>query len=293
MNNLIKAVQGSILQDKYVLGLHWIYDTDKITKRFNEDAVAYDVLEDSFHKGKVKGDLTHYGDILMHFMGYLNSVEHPDVAAYYESFAAWMKDYKGYKDHAMKQVMENIEAGEMKGSDSNELGGLCKIAPILLKYQNQPKLAKLYAIAFTKATHDNPLPVRLASYFSDVVFSIQEGTPLVDALEQALEPMPLEIVELYNKGRSLVDLEPVTAIMELGQACPATQSFPSVIYLLLKYQTDIRSMSFANIKAGGDSAARGMIMGMVCGATGHIEESFFNEFNAKEQFEKELSQLIK
>lgn len=293
MNNLKKAVEGAILQDKYVLGLHWIYDTEKITPRFNEETVAFDVLEDSFHKTKKKGDLTHYGDILMHFMKYLNEVEQPDVASYYESFVKWMSEYDGYKDHAMKQIVENIESGHYKGSDSEELGGLCKISPILLKYQDQPKLAKLYAIAFTKATHDHPLPISLATFFSDVVFDLQAGTSIVEALEKALQPMPREIVDLYKKGKELVEVEPVEAIKKLGQACPATMAFPSVIYLLLKYQTDIKAISSANVRAGGDSAARGMIIGMVCGAVGQINESFYEEFNARDNFQKELEKLTK
>jgi ADP-ribosylglycohydrolase len=105
--------------------------------------------------------------------------------------------------------------------------------------------------------------------------------------------MPMEIIELYNKGKELVELEPVEAIKKLGQACPATMAFPSVVYLLLKYQTDIKAMSSANVLAGGDSAARGMIIGMVCGAAGYIEEAFFDEFNAKNKFEEELNKLIK
>lgn len=293
MNNLQKAVEGAILQDKYVLGLHWIYDQEKIKPRFNEEAVTFDVLEDSFHKTKKKGDLTHYGDILLHFMNYLNEVEHPDVATYYESFVQWMKAYEGYKDHAMKQVVENVEGGNYKGSDSEELGGLCKISPILLKYQDQPKLAKLYAIAFTKATHDHPLPITLATFFSDVVFDLQEDMTIEEAMEKALQSMPKEIVDLYYKGKDLVDLEPEKAIKELGQACPATQSFPSVIYLLLKYKNDIKAMSHANVRAGGDSAARGMIVGMVCGAAGYIDEALYDGFNAKSEFTTELGKLTK
>lgn len=291
MNHFKQAVEGAILQDKYVLGLHWIYDTKKVAEHFTKDAVAFDVLEDSFHKTKKKGDQTHYGDVLLHFMNYLNEVDQPDVATYYESFVRWMKTYDGYKDHAMKQIVENIEDGNYKGSDSSEFAGLCKISPILLKYKDQPKLAKLYAIAFTKATHDHPLPITLATFFSDVVFNLQEGLIITEALEKALESMPMEIVDLYNKGKENVALEPVEAISKFGQACPSAMAFPSVIYLLLKYQNDIQSIMHANVLAGGDSAARGIVLGMVCGAAGFVDESLYQEFNAKEKFEALLEKL--
>jgi hypothetical protein len=35
------------------------------------------------------------------------------------------------------------------------------------------------------------------------------------------------------------------------------------------------------------------VIGMVCGAAGYIEESLYNEFNAKDKFKEELNKLDK
>lgn len=291
MSNLEKALKGAIIQDKYVLGLHWIYDTEKVKAHFDDDSDCFDVLQDSFHKGKVKGDLTHYGDVMIHFMDYMNSVDQIDVASYYESFVEWMKEYKGYKDKAMKMVVANLEEGNYKGSDSSELGGLVKIPPILLKYKDKPQLAKLYAIAFTKATHDHPIVVTLATYFTDVVYYLDQGMALVEALDKALSNMPMMIVELFNKAKEVLKLEPVEAISTLGQACPSEMAFPSVIYLLLKYQNDAPAIFKANVLAGGDSAARGILLGMVLGAAGFVDESSLETMNEKDRFLSIVSKL--
>ncbi len=283
MENLEKAVIGSILQDMYALGLHWIYDTDKVQSLFKERESAFDVQEDSFHKTKQKGDLTHYGDLTVWFMSYLKNHDEPDISTFYESYIEWMDKYNGYKDHAMKTVYQNIKEGTYSGSTSSELGGLCKIGPILKKYEHQPNLAKLYAIAFTKATHDHPLPVSLASYFTDVVYAVSNGMSIDEALHQYIDFMPMDIVELFVLAKESLDLEPVEAIKKLGQACPAEMAFPSVIYLLLKYKSNLVAMQQANVLAGGDSAARGMLVGMVVGASGIIVESALETLNVKNE----------
>ncbi len=289
MSNLEKAVIGSILQDKYVLGLHWIYDTDKVLALFNENESAFEVQKDSFHNNKKKGDLTHYGDLTLWFMSYLHTQKEPDVSTFYMAFVLWMDNYKGYKDHAMKMVYNNIKDGRFAGSDSSELGGLCKIGPILKKYEQQPNLAKLYAIAFTKATHDHPLPVSLASYFTDVVYAINQGMTIEEALNHYINTMPMNIVELFMLAKDTLDLDPVGAIKKLGQACPSEMAFPSVIYLLLKFKNDLASIQRFNALAGGDSAARGMILGLILGASGIVIESDLSTLNRK----NEIVSLIK
>ena len=291
MNNFEKAVLGALIQDDYVLGLHWIYDVKEIEKLFDPKADGFEVLESSFHKTKQQGDFTHYGDLMVNFMEYLASTNHIDVSSYYEYFRMWMHDYDGYKDKAMKMVLSNIEEGHFQGSDSDELGGLVKLPPILLAYKDKPKLAKLYAIAFTKATHDNPLVVTLATYFSDVVFALNDGEDLLSALHKALAVMPMMVIDLYDKALYNLDKEPVAAILEFGQACSAHMAFPSVIYLLTKYHDDPEAMFKANVQAGGDSAARGILLGMVMGAAGYLNTQVLDKINQKERVEALVAQL--
>ncbi len=291
MNDLKNTIIGSLLQDNYVLGLHWIYDTDRIASLFDEDAKVFDVLPDSFHKTKIKGDFTHYGDQTMMLMQYLIDHDQPDIASFYESFLPWFETYQGYKDKAMKMVASNIKQGLYQGSDSSELGGLCKIAPLLYKYADRPNLAKLYAIAFTKATHDHPMVVMLASYFTDVIYAVADGMSISNALARYIETMPTEVADLYVEAKQSVDKDPVDSIKRFGQACPANMAFPSVIYLLLKYDTDIQAMQKANILAGGDSAARGMMLGMVLGAAGVICEQDIESINRKDEMMRLISSL--
>ena len=67
MNRFTPLLITPIIQDGFTLGLHWIYDTDKIAVLYNQQEPLFEVQANSFHKGKQKGDLTHYGDQALWF----------------------------------------------------------------------------------------------------------------------------------------------------------------------------------------------------------------------------------
>ncbi len=57
----------------------------------------------------------------------------------------------------------------------------------------------------------------------------------------------------------------------MGQSCYTPGAFPSVIQLIARYESDLKEALIQNVMAGGDSAARGMAVGMLLGA--HLGEA--------------------
>ncbi|HSO10397.1 MAG TPA: ADP-ribosylglycohydrolase family protein, partial [Desulfoprunum sp.] len=45
-------------------------------------------------------------------------------------------------------------------------------------------------------------------------------------------------------------------------------ALPAAVHLILRYETDLRQALIENVMAGGDSAARGLVVGMILGAAG-------------------------
>lgn len=74
------------------------------------------------------------------------------------------------------------------------------------------------------------------------------------------------ITRKLNTARKYLELPFEEAIKEMGQACTVGGALPSTIYIILKYQEDYRKSMIANVMAGGDSAARGLLVGMILGA---------------------------
>lgn len=64
---------------------------------------------------------------------------------------------------------------------------------------------------------------------------------------------------LWDVGKS----EPI----KIGKASPTEGALPSAIYFALKYKDNFEAALIANANVGGDSAARGIVIGMLLGAS--------------------------
>ena len=58
-----------------------------------------------------------------------------------------------------------------------------------------------------------------------------------------------------------------TEPIKIGKASPTEGALPSALYFALKYQGDFEAALVANAECGGDSAARGIVVGMLLGAS--------------------------
>ena len=66
------------------------------------------------------------------------------------------------------------------------------------------------------------------------------------------------------------DVESVSAIARFGQSCHVDDAFAGAVHLIAKYENNLEEALVQAVMAGGDSAGRGMVVGMVLGA--HLGE---------------------
>jgi ADP-ribosylglycohydrolase len=126
------------------------------------------------------------------------------------------------------------------------------------------------ARAQTAFTHGDPAVVEAAEYFARVTFRVREGESIPAALrtvaqERAWEAIPQSWFEAAKlSARS--EVEDREAAREQGLTCHIPDAFPVILHFLLRYPEDGLAALEANLRAGGDNASRGMILGMVYGA---------------------------
>ncbi len=282
---------GSLVADSHALGVHWIYDQERIRKE-------YGLIEEllppgtKYHPGKVAGDFTHYGDQTMWLLQSLDQNKGWNRDRFYLEWKVKMGKYEGYHDHASHETYDAMmtAGGFSAGSMSTELGGAVRIAPLLFYYYNDPNCLT-YVEEETAMTHRSQKIVDAAQFLARVVMMVVDGVQPVDAIEKALTDLPKNntIAPLITKGLQASSQQANDVIKHFGQTCDIAHALPSSIYLIQCFEESYALALEANAMAGGDSAARGMFVGMVLGAYHGIDgipKDWIKSLRAKESIEK-------
>jgi ADP-ribosylglycohydrolase len=264
-------VLASLVADSLALGAHWIYDTERLGKEFGRVDRLLKPLPNSFHAAKDKGDFTHYGDQTVVL---LESVAHRgdfDIEDFSSRWRALFSEYNGYVDKATKATLQNLDRGKKTieaGSSSSDLAGASRIAPLVCRYAKDIEMLVRSARDQTRMTHNHPLVVESAEFFARVCSSILQGDTPVSAIQhlsvEKYQGSPLS--EWVQKGLESGDEESVVVIGRFGQSCHVDEAFSGVVHLIARYENDLKEALIQSVMAGGDSAGRGMVVGMVLGA---------------------------
>jgi ADP-ribosylglycohydrolase len=117
-------------------------------------------------------------------------------------------------------------------------------------------------------THRDILTLDASGFLARLAFRVLRGMRPVSAIEDVTRSHfeGSMIQRWVQKARESSVTESVQAIKDLGQACPTPGAFPSVIHLICRHEDDLKEALIQDVMAGGDSASRGMAVGMVLGA---------------------------
>ncbi len=293
-NKVHGALWGAFCADAYALGPHWEYNTRTIEsasldrESFNDPIAPY-------HKGKKAGDFTHYGDQMLWLLESVVEKRAFSLPAFGKLWYRNMKAYTGYLDHASADTLKNLNNGAdwfTCGSDSTELSAVGRMAPLLLTESGNPAALKHTAEAQASLTH-NSKPVReAAALFADLTSPLLEGKALLDSLETAAAGGSTAVQQWVEAGIKSSSKKTSLAIKRFGQACDLPQGFPGVIHLVVKYSSNYRKMAEENAWSGGDSAARGLLAGMVLGII-NGEEGIPEAWKKSLASYREISELIR
>jgi ADP-ribosylglycohydrolase len=264
---------GALIGDSLALGPHWIYDQAEIARRWGRVTELQAATPDGYHPGRPRGAQTHYGDQTLVL---LESIEACGGNFVMDDFArrwrGFWNESTAYRDHATKDTLAHLEEGRgltRAGSDSTELGGAARIAPLLaaLRNEDQPTIIAA-ARAQTALTHAAPATMDAAEFIARTVFLLMRGVTVSSALPMAatLPYRALRAEELLRRAQETRDLSTARAVEELGASCPLEKALPAVFAILLRHGEDLEGALEENVMAGGDSAARGLVLGTILGA---------------------------
>ena len=272
MNDKAQAmVMASFAADALSLGVHWIYNTNVIDKKWGPVENYIKPERPTYHPTKDLGDFTHYGDQTMVLLKSVAESSGFSLNHFAKSWQDFFKSYDGYFDGATKDTLGNLTAGKdisKVGSESDDLAGAARIAPLVYCYRNDEGKLIESVRSQTAFTHNNQQVIDSAELFARVAGKVVRGATPVAAIKQVVdegfsrEPYTKWVID----GLKSADKDTRQAMLDFGQMCEIEAAFPCVIHLIARYEENLSQGLIENAMAGGDSAGRGLIAGMILGA---------------------------
>lgn len=264
-------VLASFAGDALSLGVHWIYNTNVIDKKWGPVENYIKPERPTYHPTKNLGDFTHYGDQTLVLLQSISGSEGYSLTHFAKSWQEFFDSYDGYFDGATKDTLANIASGEditEAGSGSDDLAGAARIAPLVYRYyQDEDKLIETVR-SQTAFTHNHPEVIDGAEFFARVTVRVLQGAAPVAAITSVLadgfsrEPFG----KWVSDGLDSLEKDTRQAMLDFGQMCEMYAALPGVIHLIGKYENNLSQGLIENAMAGGDSAGRGLVAGMILGA---------------------------
>jgi ADP-ribosylglycohydrolase/pimeloyl-ACP methyl ester carboxylesterase len=261
------AVLGAFIGDTLSLGVHWIYNPRHITRVIGRLSEPIDPIKgaDRYHPNRQRGQFTHFGDQALVLMRSIVASGGWSLADFKERWTALWDGYDGYLDGATKKTLQS------GSSDSNDLSGFARMAPLLIPLGPGPEEDFVAAVrAQTRMSHGDPTNLEAGDFFARLTHRVLHGAGLEEGIEHALgfEYSELPARQWLEQARARLedDADAGTVVKELGATCHIQDAYPSTLYLLLKYGSSLEAALIENAMAGGDSAARAMVLGAVLGA---------------------------
>jgi ADP-ribosylglycohydrolase len=308
-----QPVLAAFLADSFALGGHWCYDIDLLKTKLNPSTLKSQLQPptlNDYHKDKQAGDYTHYGDQMLWLLD--SSKSGFDLSKWQTQWSTHMKTYAGYmyveiqyklylesafRDHASKETLTHWESsGTWKASESTDIAGASRMIPLLqTPFQDEFKWVQAVQQQ-TAMTHNSESVVAVSAFFGHLLWrqqsksSIKPSTlfqEIANHLGNAFVSEKVDAVMKANVSMSLYtflcqhgeDKVYGNVKVNTAQSCNVVGAFPAVLFAVRKYEsgdgkTLLMDALLENLFAGGDSAARGILVAAVlAGMSGvHVPE---------------------
>ncbi|MCP3952711.1 MAG: ADP-ribosylglycohydrolase family protein [Desulfobacterales bacterium] len=292
-------VRAAFAADALSLGGHWVYNAGVIAKKFGRLDSMQAPLGKTYHPTKKAGEFTHYGDQTLVLLESVAREGRFDLAAFSRDWQALLDGYDGYFDHATKDTLINFKNGkapEKAGSESTDFSGAARIAPVVYAHHQDRDAMIAACRAQTAMTHNSPEVVAASEFLARVLWHVLQGqAPTKVMAAVASEEMNnMTLAGWVAQGMESAGKETLDVIADFGQACAISMAFPATVHLVARYEEDLESALVENVMAGGDSAARGMVAGMLLGAglgEGALPKSWLEQMNQTDQIDLFLAKM--
>ncbi len=114
-------------------------------------------------------------------------------------------------------------------------------------------------------TNNNAKAVAAAQCSAAVLFEVLRGTPIAQALLNALPLAGSILKPLLEEALAIPTLDSVAVAKRFGMACHVAEGLP-IVFHIAQHASDYRVAVESNIRAGGDNCGRSIMLGAIVAA---------------------------
>lgn len=282
-NPKLAAILGGLIADAASLGLHWLYDPNRIAEIEKEsDIVFRQPNEDDYanvsgffaHGSKLAGDSSSYGEVCLLMLKHLAKHRQFNHMVYQLEFRAFFGpggEYTGYVDSPTRQTVRTLLPLDAKsfpatsGADDDQMPALATIPVLVATHQGTVDSLMKQVEEVVRITNHNDIAVSAAKCAAAMLHGILMGKSMNQAATDALPLAEDNLRLLLEQALTLETLDSIAAANRFGSACHVTEGLP-IVFHIANHAHDYMTAIKANIRAGGDSCGRSIMLGALVAA---------------------------
>jgi ADP-ribosylglycohydrolase len=279
----VAAILGALIADSAALGLHWLYDPERIAQIekikglvfLQPDANDYADTSGYFaHGNKTAGDSSGYGEICLLMLRHFTQHGEFDRVAYQTEYRTHFGPggaYIGYVDSPTRQTLQILlplkpeEFPENSGADDDQFAALAAIPAVVAAHTGPQAALKAKVEQIVRLTNDNDTAVAAAQYAGCVLLEVLNGQSITQALTNALPHAGEKLTPLLEEVMQIPRLDRTRVAKRFGSACHVLEGLPVLVHIA-QYAPDFRTAIEENIRIGGDSCGRAIMLGAIMAA---------------------------
>ena len=271
------------MSDAAALGLHWLYDQEQIARVESTGSLLFRQPDNNIYEGRKgyfaqggrqAGDLSHYGESAR-LVGQLCTSGQYSADTHRQAFFAAFGpcgSFNGYADRPTKALIANMLANvddieDPSGVDDDQLPGLSPLPGVFAA-----GLSAQDAFSAVQVISTNSEVMESAGIVFSCLELLSGGMPLKTALEQSALSGTGNIHALLKQALEQKAYQPLEMAQRFGLACHVPQGMP-VAWHLLYHAENFEMAVRDNIRCGGDSCGRSMIVGAIAGMSFDIPDA--------------------
>ncbi|HNO75156.1 ADP-ribosylglycohydrolase family protein [Nitrosomonas mobilis] len=273
-------VMGALVADAASLGLHWLYDVNRIAEIEQRKGLVFLQPEEDYyaggkgyyaHSNKRSGEASAYGEACLLMLKHLADHGQFDCRAYQKAYCGFFGPggkYIGYVDTPTRQTLAVLLAAKdndypaRSGADDDQHPALATIPALVAAHRGSKEELLAAVDTAARITSNNERAVNAAKALASTLYSLLAGEPLQAALRNGIACAEDALATRLEECLAINKL-PATEIGEkFGRACHVQEGLP-VVFHIARYATDYQSAIQENIRAGGDSCGRAVALGAI------------------------------